>query len=258
MTPRNAVRAAAPTPLRPFVAYTRRVWHDRLARARFATVADAAAQDCPHPVVTIMQEMKPSPFLAGKLVNLRPGAARIDGVVVGPGKTFSFWRLVGWPTAASGFAIRGGVAGADVGGGLCQLSGIIYEAGLRAGLTPVERHPHSRDLHSEAERFTPLGLDATVVWPYQDLRLRNAFAGPLRLRLAVRDANLTAKIDAGEPLAAISGSNASMAMAPDTSRSPGATSAASRRSAKIVTRFLCPRDREQPQQAIALTCPALA
>jgi vancomycin resistance protein VanW len=35
-----------------------------------------------------------------------------------------------------------------MGGGLCQLSGIVYEAGLRAGLDPAERHPHSRDLYA--------------------------------------------------------------------------------------------------------------
>ena len=117
-------------------------------------------------VVEIVQEIKGTAFLEGKLANITLGAARLDGVVIEPGETFSFWSLVGMPSAASGFAvgrsIRSGLVGGEIGGGLCQVSGIAYEAGLRAGLTVVERHPHSRDLYAESERFTPLGLDATV------------------------------------------------------------------------------------------------
>lgn len=176
------------------------------ARPRFARRQRADGEDFPHPVVTIVQEIKPSPLLAGKLANIRLGAARLDGLVLAPGETLSFWRLVGRPAASAGFqigrSIRGGVAGGDIGGGLCQLSGIAYEAGLRAGLIPIERHPHSRDLYAEEERFTPLGLDATVVWPYKDLRLTNPFAVPLRFRFAVRDLTLHAELHAPEPLEA--------------------------------------------------------
>jgi vancomycin resistance protein VanW len=108
--------------------------------------------------------------------------------------------LVGRPSAAAGFqrgrSIRGGVAGGDIGGGLCQVSGIAYEAGLRAGLCVAERHPHSRDLYTEAERFTPLGMDATVVWPYRDLRLRNPHPIPLCFGFAVRERTLVATVRA--------------------------------------------------------------
>ncbi len=34
-------------------------------------------------------------------------------------------------------------------------------------------------LYTEATRFTPLGLDATVVWGYKDLRLRNNCRHPV-------------------------------------------------------------------------------
>ncbi len=194
---RAAIRRALPYGLRASVAGARRQLRDLRARPRFARGRGA---DFPHPVVSIVQEIKPSPFLAGKLANLTLGASRLDGVVVAPGETLSFWRLVGKPSARAGFAlgrsIRGGVAGGDIGGGLCQLSGIVYEAGIRAGLNPVERHPHSKDLYAEQERFTPLGLDATVVWPWKDLRLANPLDVPVRLRVAVRDLTLHAEIHA--------------------------------------------------------------
>ncbi len=203
MALRDLLRRAMPYGLRASVAGARRSLHDLGVRPRFARGRGA---DFVHPVVTVVQEIKPSPYLAGKLANLTLGATRLDGIVIAPGETLSFWRLIGRPTRRSGFAIgrsiRGGVVGGDVGGGLCQLSGIIYEAGIRAGLTPVERHPHSRDLYAEQERFTPLGLDATVVWPWKDLRLANPLPMPVRLRLAVRDLTLTAAFHAPEPIEA--------------------------------------------------------
>lgn len=200
---RGNIRRALPYGLRASVAGTRRRLRDLLARPRFAR---GRGGDFPHPVVSIVQEIKPSPFLDGKLANLTLGASRLDGVVIAPGETLSFWRLVGKPSAMAGFAlgrsIRGGVVGGDIGGGLCQLSGIVYEAGIRAGLDPVERHPHSRDLYAEQERFTPLGLDATVVWPWKDLRLANPLDVPVRLRVAVLDLTLHAELHAAAPVEA--------------------------------------------------------
>jgi vancomycin resistance protein VanW len=175
------------------------------SRPCFAARPDGvAAAGFDHSIIEVVQEIKPTAFLEGKLANIRLSAARLDGVVVAPGETFSFWKLVGRPTAAAGFAlgrsIRGGIVNGEIGGGLCQVSGIAYEAGLRAGLVIVERHPHSRDLYAEGERFTPLGLDATVVWPYKDLRLLNPLAVPVRFRFTVLDLTIAASVHSPIPL----------------------------------------------------------
>jgi vancomycin resistance protein VanW len=197
-----------PNGLRVAIARARRAWGDsglRGSRPRLSarpSAPSAAAFD--HRVSQVVQEIKPTGFLEGKLANIRLSAASLDGVVVAPGEVFSFWKLVGCPSAAAGFAvgrsIRGGIVGGEIGGGLCQVSGIAYEAGLRAGLIVVERHPHSRDLYAEADRFTPLGLDATLVWPNKDLRLSNPFAVPVQFRFAVRDLTVTVAVHAPIPL----------------------------------------------------------
>lgn len=201
---RKMVRAVTPSGLRVAVAQARRAWRDGGAGTTFAARPAAAPADFPHLLAALVQEIKGGTFLAGKLANIRLGAARLDGAVVAPGETFSFWALVGRPSAVAGFqlgrSIRGGVAGGDIGGGLCQVSGIAYEAGLRAGLAVAERHPHSRDLYAEAERFTPLGLDATVVWPYRDLRLRNPHPVPVRFGFVVSEQTLRASVHATLPL----------------------------------------------------------
>lgn len=208
MSLRQVIRAAIPGGLRVAAARVQRSWRDGRpsgSRLRFAASPDTASPPLfSHRVVEIVQEIKQSAFAEGKLANVRLGAARLDGVVVAPGEVLSFWRLVGRPSAAAGFgvgrSIRGGMVGAEVGGGLCQVSGIAYEAGLRAGLAVIERHPHSRDLYAEEDRFTPLGLDATVVWPRKDLRLLNRLAVPVQLRFEVRALTLLASVHAPVPL----------------------------------------------------------
>jgi vancomycin resistance protein VanW len=203
---RRIVRRVMPGGLRVAVAQARRAWRDGGSGTCFAVQREVVPGDFPHRLVEIVQEIKGGAFLEGKLANIRLGASRLDGVVVAPGETFSFWALVGRPLAAAGFqlgrSIRGGVAGGDIGGGLCQVSGIAYEAGLRAGLAVTERHPHSRDLYNEDERFTPLGMDATVVWPWRDLRLLNPHSAPVRFDFAVGNQSLTASVSAMTPLPA--------------------------------------------------------
>lgn len=65
-----------------------------------------------------------------KLVNLRLASAQINGLVVQPGETFSFWKLVGEPSAKRGYldglVISAGKLGRGVGGGLCQLANLIH------------------------------------------------------------------------------------------------------------------------------------
>ena len=198
---RKTLRRWVPLPLRKGLARLHRAgrdWRDgttaRLALTRMQR-CDARS------FVSIEQAIKQSPLWEGKLANLQRGAAMLDGVQIVPGEMFSFWHWIGQPTTARGFAvgraIRADEATGDPGGGLCQLSGIAYELGLRGGLTIVERHAHSRDLYqSEDERFTPLGLDATVVWPWKDLRLENNLDVPVVLRLAVEGMVLKAWLQA--------------------------------------------------------------
>ena len=78
-----------------------------------------------------------------KVANLRLAVARLDGIVLYPGETFSYWRLIGKPTRRKGYrdgmVLFLGRIGSDVGGGLCQLSNLIFWMTLH---TPL------KDLHS--------------------------------------------------------------------------------------------------------------
>ena len=61
-----------------------------------------------------------------KAANLALAAPRVGGVLIRPGETFSFWRLVGNATARRGFreglTISDGAPRSGVGGGMCQMT----------------------------------------------------------------------------------------------------------------------------------------
>ncbi len=204
-----ALRKRAPMRLRIAVARIRRNARDRQSGALHAMVdvSHGGGEDDRLPIlVSVRQPIRRTAFHEGKLVNLALGASRLDRVVLAPGQIFSFWRLVGRPTTDAGFAmgraIRDDALHGETGGGLCQVSGLAYELGLRAGLEVLERHPHSRDLYAEQDRFTLLGLDATVVWPWKDLRLRNPHGQSVCLRFEMGDGWVEGRVLAGGEIAA--------------------------------------------------------
>jgi vancomycin resistance protein VanW len=112
-----------------------------------------------------------------KIVNLRLAAAMLDGLVVRPGETLSFWDRVGAPSARRGFqdgiVLFGAEARTGTGGGLCQMANLLYWLALHTPLTVVERHHHGFDPFPDDRRILPFGTGASVFYNYVDLRLRN-------------------------------------------------------------------------------------
>jgi vancomycin resistance protein VanW len=155
--------------------------------------------------VQVVQALKTAEYSENKRHNLALAISAIEPVVIGPGEIFSFWQLVGPPDRGCGYlegrAIVRGKLQPVVGGGLCQLSGMIYLLALQAGLPIGERHAHSQDIYTDATRFTPLGSDATVVYGYKDLRFVNNLAVPLRLGFSLEADQIVARLMAGVRIA---------------------------------------------------------
>lgn len=144
------------------------------------------------------QPILPGPTLHNKRHNIHLACEGISRVVVQPGQIFSYWKAVGPPTAKRGFLpsrnIIGGQLSEDVGGGLCQVSGLLYQLSLRAGLQVLERHAHSIDIYREEERYAPLGADATVVYGYKDYRFLNPFQHPVMFSFSFTEHTVTAHL----------------------------------------------------------------
>lgn len=148
--------------------------------------------------IDTIQDIKQSSYFENKLENIKLGAQKIEQYIIEPNDTFSFWKIVEVPSPKNGFKLgRNLIHGklkADYGGGLCQLSGIIYVCALKAGLVITERHNHTVDIYEEEERFTPLGSDATVVYGYKDLRFINKYKFPIKFSFHITNNNITCKL----------------------------------------------------------------
>jgi len=135
--------------------------------------------------------------------NVELALAGIDGLLIEPSETFSFWRCVGRPARARGYrlaaAIRDAVLTQDVGGAICLVSTLLYNVGLLGGLTIVERRCHSVDSYGE-RRYFELGRDAAVEHPYLDLRFRNDLGTPLLLRAHPEAERVVAEAWSAAPL----------------------------------------------------------
>ena len=209
------LRACLPLGWRQQWAFFRRHLRDRSAGLCFATQKQAQAsrrsptghphahEDWPHRL-SLTQPVMPGALLENKVNNLKTGAAALDGLLIQSGETFSFWHCVGKASVANGYLegrnIIDGQLRKEVGGGLCQLSSLMYHLALMAGMKIGERHPHSIDLYREEDRFTPLGADATVVWGAKDLRWTNPHRFPVRLSCAYEEGQMVAHLASAGPL----------------------------------------------------------
>jgi len=148
--------------------------------------------------LSLRQAILKGAFFENKTGNMRLAAARINRIVVLPGQVFSFWAAVGWPNRFRGYRLSRNLIAGKIrfayGGGMCQVSGILYHLSLMAGLEIIERHNHSLDIYTEAERFSPLGADATVAYGYKDLRIRNNTEYPICFEIDVAGNQITAQL----------------------------------------------------------------
>ena len=125
--------------------------------------------------------------------NIQLATAEFNGMRVEPGETVSFNKTTGERTEAKGYraagAYSGGVLVQEPGGGVCQVSTTLYNAAVKADLEIIERSPHSR-----VSDYVPIGLDAAVNWPSQDLKFKNTSDYPIVIVAEFADQKLTFKI----------------------------------------------------------------
>ena len=130
-----------------------------------------------------------------KIQNLKIASKKLDGILICPGQTFSYWRLIGKPTYRKGYldgvTLSNGQVGSGCGGGLCQLSNLIYWMTLHTELTVTERHRHGYDVFPDSARTQPFGSGATCFYPYGDLMIKNNTLQDYQLCVHVGDTHLS-------------------------------------------------------------------
>ncbi len=137
-------------------------------------------------------------YQESKIINLRLAATSLNGLIIRPGELFSFWGRVGEPSESRGFVPglvlrRGGVA-IDIGGGLCQMSNLLYWMALHTPLVVREHHHHGFDAFPDDDRVQPFGSGASVFYNYGDLRLLNSTAATLQVLVWITETHLHGSI----------------------------------------------------------------
>ena len=128
-----------------------------------------------------------------RITNIRVMSGVVNGTVIQPGVTWSINAAAGPRNAQTakekGWAEAHGITNGryedQFGGGVCQVSGTLYNAAIRAELTIVKRY-----IHSWPSVYVPEGLDATINYTTEgaeesagtkDVRLANPFDMPVYL-----------------------------------------------------------------------------
>lgn len=196
------IKTLIPLSIRRLLQMSRRTWRDTIQKIVFAeSVTDFPVLNNKY---TFRQNILHADTNLGKVENIRLAGQAISAIYIKPNQVLSFWRAVGNPIAGRGYFksrnLVGGILKEDYGGGVCQVSGILYWVALSIGLDVIEMHNHSVDIYTESERFTPLGLDATVVYGYKDFRLFNNLNTLLYFKIFIENQQLVCELHSKHPL----------------------------------------------------------
>lgn len=128
-----------------------------------------------------------------RAINVELAAARMNGIVIEPGQTFSFSDSVGTRTLTNGYVVAPSYASGrvvtSVGGGICQVSSTLYVTMLLSGI-PATRHY----FHSLPVDYVPTGLDAAIVEGYKDLCFVNSYDYPIMIEATTANGKLTVSL----------------------------------------------------------------
>lgn len=137
-----------------------------------------------------------------KIHNLKIAAKNISGIIIQPGETFSFWYLVGNTTKRKGYKtgmmLQNGKIVEGVGGGLCQMSNLIFWMLMHTPLSIKERWRHSFDVFPDNNRTQPFGSGATLSYNYVDLQFKNETEYNFQLNLEITETHLKGAFYANE------------------------------------------------------------
>lgn len=113
-----------------------------------------------------------------KAVNLSIATPKVNKIIIKPGETFSFWKLVGSLTKKKGYleglTVKTGGVDSDIGGGMCQFTNLIHWMVLHTSLEITEYHHHNGiDMFPDFGRKVPFGTGTSIMYNNLDYRFYN-------------------------------------------------------------------------------------
>ena len=133
------------------------------------------------------------PYNPSRTANLVAASNAINGTLLKPGETFSLNGILGERTEAKGYregyVIESGRLVKGVGGGISQVSTVVYNLAWFSGATLVEHTPHTFYI----SRY-PEGREATVYWPTVDNTFTNSTPHAMLIQMWVADSQVHGRV----------------------------------------------------------------
>lgn len=122
-----------------------------------------------------------------KAINIDIACKSINGLIIHPGETFSFWNTVGKTTKSKGYkdgrVIEDNKVKPGIGGGLCNLGNTIHLLVLHSPLTVTEFHNHSDALAPDHGERIPFSTGTSISYNNIDYRFKNTTQQDVQLCL---------------------------------------------------------------------------
>lgn len=133
-----------------------------------------------------------------KAVNIQLACEAMNGLLIHPGETFSFWNLVGKTTKKRGYkkgrVIDQNNVNPGYGGGLCNLANTINVVVLHSPLAITEFHTHTDALAPDVHGRVPLSAGTSVCYNYLDYRFKNTTNQDVQLLTWCEDGQLKVEL----------------------------------------------------------------
>ena len=133
-----------------------------------------------------------------KVTNIKLACDKINGIVIHPGETFSFWKTVGPAGKKQGYkeglVVRRTGLSSGYGGGLCQMANMIHWMVLNSPLQVSELHHHTDALFPDERRRVPFGTGTSVSYNYIDYRFKNNTDQDIQILVWCEDGELCGEL----------------------------------------------------------------
>lgn len=133
-----------------------------------------------------------------KVTNIMLACNKVNGIIIHPGETFSYWKTIGRATKKKGYK-EGLVIGRNgmesgYGGGLCQMANMIHWLVLNSPLEVTELHHHSDALFPDERRRVPFGTGTSVFYNNIDYRFKNNTDQDVQLLVWIENGELCGEL----------------------------------------------------------------
>jgi len=134
-------------------------------------------------------------YQENKVFNLKLAAQMLNNLIIRPQETFSFWKAIRYADKKipykDGLVMVNGKLEVSPGGGMCQMSNLLFWIFLHTPLKIVERHGHSKKDFPDTSEDMPGGVDATVAEGWLDLKVRNETDQSFQITIDFDEENIT-------------------------------------------------------------------